>query len=134
MSKNKNNSTAEKTPLKIAVNILIGSLVNIILFFVLAAAFSLICLKTDAAPEMLKYPIFVASGISGFFGGLTALGKIRKRGMLFGALSAAPALLIILLTCSLVSRTGIAPNGWITAGISIVTAAIGGILGTNKRK
>lgn len=134
MSKNKNNSTAEKTPLEIAVNILIGSLINIILFFALAAAFSLICLKTDAAPEMLKYPVFVAGGIGGFFGGLTALGKIRKRGMLFGALSAAPALLIILLTCSLVSRTGIAPTGWITAGISIVTAAIGGILGANKRK
>lgn len=134
MSKSKNIGNAEKSPLETAVHILIGSLVNIILFFSLAAAFSLICLKTDAAPELLKYPVFAAAGVSGFFGGLVAVSKIKKRGMLFGALSAVPALFVVILVCSLIGRAGISSVGWITVAIAVILAAVGGILSANKRK
>lgn len=134
MSKSKNTGTTEKNPLETAIHILIGSLVNIILFFALTAAFSLICLKTDAAPEMLKYPVFAAASVSGFFGGLVAVSKLRKNGMIFGALSAVPALFVIILVCSLIGRTTISSVGWITVAIAVILAAVGGILSANKRK
>lgn len=130
----KSNSTVENNPLGIIVSILIGSLVNIIIFFGLTAVFSLICLKADTAPEILKYPVWAASGVGGFFGGLTAVGRLRKNGMLFGAASAVPALLVIILVCTLVSRTGISYVGWIAVSISVILSAVGGILSANRRK
>lgn len=121
-------------PINISIKALIGSLVNIIIFFALSAAFSFICLKADLDEALLKYFVFAAAAISGLIGGFTAVRPIRKNGLLIGGACALPAFLIIFLISSILSRTGIAVSGWIAALIMTLASALGGILSANRRK
>lgn len=113
---------------------LFGSIVNILIYFSLCAAAALICLKTDTDSAIYKYIVPFICAVSGFFGGFKAVNSIRMKGMLFGAISALPAFLIIFLISSIISRTGIAASGWIAAIIMTVFSAVGGILSANQRK
>ena len=65
MPKNKRKSSAKESPalLQIAIKTLIGSLINIIVYFALTAVFSLISLKTDAKSDYFRYMIFFISAI-----------------------------------------------------------------------
>lgn len=136
MPKNKRRKPkAESTNLRsIILKILVGSALNVILYSALCVIFSLVSLKADFDLSMYKYFIFAISAVSGFFGGFKSVGAIRKNGLLFGALSALPALLIIFLVASIISRTGIAVSGRISAIIMTVFSALGGIVSANKRR
>lgn len=135
MPKSKRKSSAKDSPalLQTAIKTLIGSLVNIIIYFALTAVFSLISLKTDAKSDYFKYMIFFISAMSGLVGGFAAVKPIRKNGILIGAVSAAPAFLIIFLVSSIIGRTGISIAGWISAAIMTLFSAVGGIISANKR-
>ncbi len=135
MPKSKRKLSAKESPalLQTAIKTLIGSLVNIIIYFALTAVFSLISLKTDAKSDYFRYMIFFISAMSGLVGGFAAVKPIRKNGILIGAVSAAPAFLIIFLVSSIISRTGISITGWVAAAIMTLFSAIGGIISANKR-
>lgn len=135
MPKNKRRKSAEivADPVGIIVKTLVGSLTSLLIFFLLALIFSAICLKLDIDSAYYKYPLFVASAISGFMGGLVAVKRIRKKGWIIGAASAAPAFSVIFLICSIISRTGISSVGWISAAVMTLCASIGGILSVGKR-
>ena len=126
MPKNKRRKPkAESTNLRsIILKILVGSSLNVILYSALCVIFSLVSLKADFDLSMYKYFIF----------GFKSVGAIRKNGLLFGALSALPAFLIIFLVASIISRTGIAVSGRISAIIMTVFSAVGGIVSANKRR
>ncbi|HAS38238.1 MAG TPA: TIGR04086 family membrane protein [Ruminococcaceae bacterium] len=135
MPKSKRKLSAKESPalLQTAIKTLIGSLVNIIIYFALTAVFSLISLKTDAKSDYFRYMIFFISAMSGLVGGFAAVKPIRKNGILIGAVSASPAFLIIFLVSSIISRTGISITGWVAAAIMTLFSAIGGIISANKR-
>ena len=135
MPKSKRKLSAKESPalLQTAIKTLIGSLVNIIIYFALTAVFSLISLKTDAKSDYFRYMIFFISAMSGLVGGFAAVKPIRKNGILIGAVSAAPAFLIIFLVSSIISRTGISITGWVAAAIMTLFSAIGGIISAKKR-
>lgn len=136
MPKNKRRKPkAEAMNLKgIIFKILVGSALTVILYSALCVIFSLVCLKADFDLSLYKYFIFAISAVSGFFGGFKSVGTIRKNGLLFGAMSALPAFLIIFLVASIISRTGIAVSGRISAIIMTVFSAVGGIVSANKRR
>lgn len=136
MSKNKRRKpAAEFTGIGgIVINILIGSLLNIIIFSALCAVCSFLCLKTDIDSQNYKYFIFISCAVAGFCGGFKSVGTIRKNGLLLGALSALPTFFIIFLISSIISRTGISMSGWIAAGVMALFSAVGGILSVNKRR
>ena len=135
MPKSKRKLSAKESPalLQTAIKTLIGSLVDIIIYFALTAVFSLISLKTDAKSDYFRYMIFFISAMSGLVGGFAAVKPIRKNGILIGAVSAAPAFLIIFLVSSIISRTGISITGWVAAAIMTLFSAIGGIISVNKK-
>lgn len=135
MPKSKRKSSAKESPalLQTAIKTLIGSLINIIVYFALTAVFSLISLKTDAKSDYFRYMIFFISAISGLVGGFAAVKPIHKNGILIGAVSAVPAFLVVFLVSSIISRTGISVTGWIAAAVMIFSSAIGGIISANKR-
>lgn len=128
-------ATADKIDLvSITVRILVGSLLSVICYFVLAAIFSLISYKTDFDSSIYRYFVLFSGAVAGIIGGYFAVRKIRKNGIIIGAVSAIPAFFIIFLISSVISRTGISTVGWITAGIMTLFSAIGGIISANKRK
>ncbi len=118
----------------IIIKILLGSAFNIIIFALMCAVCSLICLKADIDSGYYKYLIFVIAAVSGFFGGFKAVSSVRRNGLLLGALSALPSFLIIFLISSIISRTGMAVSGLIAAVIMTVFSAVGGIMSVNKRR
>lgn len=136
MPKNKRKKPkAEATDLRsIIIKILIGSALTVIIYTALCVLLSLICLKADIDSSVYKYFIFAIAAVSGFFGGFKTVSAVRKNGLLLGALSALPAFLIIFLISSIVSHTGIAASGWISAIIMTVFSAVGGVLSANKRR
>ncbi len=136
MSENKRRKpTASATNLTgVLVSVLLGSLLNIIIYAALCAVASFVCLKADLGTEFNKYFIFFIVGVSGFFGGLKAVRSVGRNGLMLGAVSALPAFLIIFLVSSIISRTGIACTGWIAAGVMTFFSAVGGIVGVNKRR
>lgn len=136
MPKNKRRKKTDvnQDPVGIAIKVLFGSITSLAMFFVFVLLFSVICLKLDTDSAYFKYPVFVSSGISGFFGGLVSVCRIRKNGWIIGAASAAPAFLLIFLLCSVISKTGIASVGWISAAVMTFSSSIGGILSANRRK
>ena len=136
MPKNKRRKPTKENAdfLTVAVKTLVGSLINGVIFFAVIAVCSLICWKSDANSTVFKYLVFVAGAISGFIGGYTAVKPFRKNGILIGAVSSAPVFLIIFLIASIISRTGIAASGWISALIMTLFSSIGGIMSANRRK
>lgn len=136
MPKNKRRKPkTEATDIRsIVINILIGSLLNIIIYAALCAVCSLICLKADIDSSYYKYLIFVVAAVSGFFGGFKSVSSVRRNGLLLGAISALPSFLIIFLVSSIISRTGMSVSGLIAAVIMVVFSAVGGIMSVNKRR
>lgn len=133
--KRKRKASKDATdPISIIIKALIGSLVNIIVFFALSAVFSFICLKADLDEALFKYFVFAAGAASGLVGGFTAVKPVRKNGLIIGGACALPAFLIIFLISSIISRTGIDVSGWIAALIMTLFSALGGILSANRRK
>lgn len=130
-SKPKQDSTGFRST---ANAVLLGSALNIIIYTVLLAICSLISLKADADAEYYKFFIWVICAISGFFGGYGAVGRLRKNGLIIGAVSALPAYFIIILVSTIISRTGLSASGIIAALIMTVLSSVGGIFSANRRR
>ncbi len=118
----------------VAIKTLTGSLVGLVIFFLLTAVATAVLWKTDADSEMYKYILLVIGAISAFVCGFVAVRPVRKNGIVFGALSVLPTYLITIIVSMLISKSGIGLFGWILLGIQILFAAIGGIIAVNKRK
>lgn len=118
----------------VAIKTLTGSLVGLVIFFLLTAVATAVLWKTDADSEMYKYILLVIGAISAFICGFVAVRPVRKNGIVFGALSVLPTYLITIIVSMLISKSGIGLFGLILLGIQILFAAIGGIIAVNKRK
>lgn len=118
----------------VIIKALIGSLVGLVVFFLLTALAAFILWKTDADGVIFKYIMLLVGAVSGLVGGFTAVRPTRKNGIAVGALSALPCYLIEILVSVLVAKNGIGTIGWILMIIQLVLSAVGGIIAVNKRK
>lgn len=118
----------------VAIKALIGSLVGLVVFFILTALASFILWKNDADSEIFKYIMLIIGAVSAFIGGFVAVRPTRKNGIAVGALSALPSYLVIILISVLLSKSGVGAVGWVLLAVMILFSAIGGIVAVNKRK
>ncbi|MBR6531517.1 MAG: TIGR04086 family membrane protein [Clostridia bacterium] len=118
----------------IAVKILIGSLVGVLLFFVLTALASFLLWKTDTDESVYKFVILSVGAFAAFAGGFVAVRPIRKNGIALGTLSTILPYFIVILVSALVAKSGMGAVGWILLPLQILFSAIGGIIAVNKRK
>lgn len=118
----------------VIIKTLTGSLVGLVIFFLLTAAATAVLWKTDADSEIYKYILLSVGAVSAFICGFVAVRPVRKNGIVFGALSVLPVYLITIIVSMLISKSGVGLFGWILLGIQLLLAAVGGIIAVNKRK
>ncbi len=134
MKKTKKHSTKQVGDKFIIKTVLIGSVIGIICFFALLAIFALIALKQDLSEEYYWILTIVASAVSSFIGGFSAVRPIRKNGLILGMASVIPLFLVVLTVASIVNRTGISMYGWIALGVMLLFGAGAGVFAANKRQ
>ena len=119
---------------KSIIRILKGSVTAIILTLILLLIFALLLTYTSIGENTIKPVIIVVSGISILVGSSISTLKIRKNGLLNGALVGLIYVLTIYIISS-ITGTGFAVNIYslIMIIVSIVMGMVGGIIGVNMR-
>lgn len=117
----------------IIIKSLIGSAFGTIFFLILTALASLILWKQDADTPVYKYVLLLIGAVSGFLTGFIAVRPVRKNGLAVGGLSALPSYFIVILTSSILARSGVGVIGWILLAVMVIFSAVGGIVAVNKR-
>lgn len=115
-------------------SVLTGSLSGVAVFFASLALFALIAYKQDLSEEIYWIFAVIASVLSAFISGYVAVRPIKKNGLILGMASVIPLFSVILLTASIVNRTGISIYSWISLGVMLLTSGISGIFAANKKK
>ncbi|MBQ7548451.1 MAG: TIGR04086 family membrane protein [Clostridia bacterium] len=134
MAKRKRNTARQDADMRtVLIRTLAGSLVCAAVFFIFTAISSLICLKTDASDSVYKYLLIGAGAVSAMAGGFCAVRPIGKRALIFGAASALPAYLVIIIVCVLLSRSGLSSAGWILLAVMEAFGALGGMAAVSGR-
>ena len=118
--------------------VLYGILYGLIpaLFFT-AAAFlvcALLLTYTDISESFIAPFSLAITVISSFFAGFKTASKAEKKGILWGALSAGVYIAVVLLIIMLPYSGNISLFRVLSVGLSLVSGAIGGILGINTKK
>jgi len=111
-----------------------GSIIAIILTVILLLIFALLLTYTPISENTINPVIIVISGISILVGSSISTLKIRKNGLVNGALVGLIYILTIYLISS-ITGTGFAINIYslIMIIVSIITGMIGGIIGVNLK-
>lgn len=119
---------------KSIIRILKGSVTAIILTLILLLIFALLLTYTSIGENTIKPVIIVVSGVSILVGSSISTLKIRKNGLLNGALVGLIYVLTIYIISS-ITGTGFAVNIYslIMIIVSIVMGMVGGIIGVNMR-
>lgn len=119
---------------KSIIRIVRGSVISIILTLLLLLIFAVVLTYTPISENTINPVIIVISGISILVGSSISSLKIRKNGLINGALVGLIYILTIYLISS-ITGTGFVINVYslIMIIVSIITGMIGGIIGVNMR-
>lgn len=134
MNKKRKSKTQNTSVKGLVIKTLLGSLVSVVVFFILTLLAAFVLWKNDSDISLYNFVICIIGAFAGFAGGFVAVRPVRKRGMVFGALSALIPCVIVMTASVLLSKSGIAVVGWIFLAVYILFSALGGIIAANKRK
>lgn len=134
MAKNSKSSRSKESDSLNYKNILIGSVLGSVLFFVLISLFSLMLLKS----EILSASFYMSSGlisgaVSGFIGGFAAVRPVKKNGAAAGAISGLVQALICSAAVFFINDNNSGTGIFILMGLIIAASAAGGISAVNLK-
>lgn len=119
---------------KIIKNILLGIGISLITTIVLLFIFSVILTYTDAAENIISPTIIVITAISILIGSSIVNVKIKKNGLINGAIIGGGYILIIYLISSILNwNFGINLKSLLMIVIGIIFGIFGGVIGVNKK-
>lgn len=131
MSVKRRKQKAEADLRTIIVRVLIMSGIGTVIFFVLTALASLICLKNDSSPEAYGYFDLAIGTAAGFVCGFFATRPVKKKGLIIGTVSTMPMYLVVTCISVIASHSGLGMTGWILGVVMLIAGAIGGIVAVN---
>lgn len=115
------------------VNLIKGVGIAFIFTIILLIIFSAILTFTNINENVINPVIITVTGISVLIGSSTANNKIKKNGLLNGALVGAIYILIIYIISSLLNwRFGLNLQSLIMIVVGMIFGMLGGIIGVNK--
>lgn len=129
----KDDTTGNKN--KECISIIIkGSIIAIILTIILLTIYAAILSSTNMSEDSMKIVIMVIVGMSILIGSSFANIKIKRRGIINGAIIGFVYIMIIYLLSSIITGMFyLNINSVIMICISIITGMIGGIIGVNVK-
>ena len=131
-----NKSGIENVGQNSFIRILKGSITAIVLTVIILFVFALLLAYTNM-PETVVTPVVIGTtGISLLIGSIVSSIKIRKQGLINGALVGAIYIITIYLLSSMIQKDfGLNVSSIIMLVMAILSGALGGIIGVNiKRK
>lgn len=126
MSEKRNSADTDLR--SVIIKILTGAATGTAVYFALTAVTAFISLKKDIDPRGFGFTDLALGAAAAVICGFIAVKKLRKKGLLLGALSTLPMYFIIVCACLLASHCGIGMYGWILGGVMLLAGAVGGII------
>jgi len=109
-----------------------GSAVGTILFFLLLLIMAAVILKANLPSAALIAASLGAAALSAFAAGFIAVRPLRRSGIVLGALSSLPIILVIAAAAAISAGT-LGRNIAIAAPVMAAAGMVGGIVAANKR-
>lgn len=129
----KANIVAEESEMKKKVMAIIkGCLFAIILSVILLTIYALLLVNTTISENTMMPVVLTITGISILMGGTISSRKMKKNGLIYGAVVGFVYVLILYVASS-ISMVGfsLSANSFIMLGVGVITGIIGGIIGVN---
>lgn len=118
----------------IALNIFKGVVISLIFTTIMLLIFAILLTYTDVSESTISTVIIIVTAISILLGSSLVNLKIKKNGLLNGAIIGASYILIIYLISSILNwRFTLNLQSIIMIAVGIVFGNLGGIIGVNKR-
>lgn len=118
----------------IALNIFKGIVISLIFTTIMLLIFAILLTYTDVSESTISTVIIIVTAISILLGSSLVNLKIKKNGLLNGAIIGASYILIIYLISSILNwRFTLNLQSIIMIAVGIVFGILGGIIGVNKR-
>ncbi len=118
----------------IALNIFKGVVISLIFTTIMLLIFAILLTYTDVSESTISTVIIIVTAISILLGSSLVNLKIKKNGLLNGAIIGASYILIIYLISSILNwRFTLNLQSIIMIAVGIVFGILGGIIGVNKR-
>ena len=118
----------------IALNIFKGVIISLIFTTIMLLIFAILLTYTDVSESTISTVIIIVTAISILLGSSLVNLKIKKNGLLNGAIIGASYILIIYLISSILNwRFTLNLQSIIMIAVGIVFGNLGGIIGVNKR-
>lgn len=112
-----------------------GSVISIILTLIALIIFSVILANTQISENTMKPVITVISAISILIGSIVSVSKIKKMGIVNGAIVGGIYIIIIYVLSSIISSNfSINLSSLILMVASIIAGILGGIIGVNIKR
>ena len=119
---------------KTIINIAKGVLISLITTFILLMIFATILTYTDVSETVIQPVIIVITAISILIGSSIGNIKIRKNGLINGAIIGGLYILIIYLISSILNwNFGLKLQSIIMIIVGVIFGILGGIIGVNKK-
>lgn len=129
----KANIVAEESEMKKKVMAIIkGCLFAIILSVILLTIYALLLVNTTISENTMMPVVLTITGISILMGGTISSRKMKKNGLIYGAVVGLVYVLTLYVASS-ISMVGfsLSANSFIMLGVGVITGIIGGIIGVN---
>lgn len=131
INKKSNNDKAKILDSNFA-RIIIGSIIAIIITIVGLLVFSILLANTNINENTMVPVITILSAVSILIGSLVSISKIRKKGILNGALVGLIYISAIYIISSCINNNFLlTTNSFILIGAAIIAGMLGGIIGVN---
>ena len=118
----------------IALNIFKGVIISLIFTTIMLLIFAILLTYTDVSESTISTVIIIVTAISILLGSSLVNLKIKKNGLLNGAIIGASYILIIYLISSILNwRFTLNLQSIIMIAVGIVFGILGGIIGVHKR-
>lgn len=132
-SAKKRQNSNENIRLQMGKQILMGSIIGTILFFLMILTFSFLIIKSDISDSLQNIISFLSAIASAFIGGYASAFRLKSKGLIRGIISAfVQAIIVAVILLSVLQDLGLRTILMIIA--MMLGGAIGGITAVNKRK
>ena len=130
-------TTVATEPVKFSqsvIIVLVGMLIGIFTSLVMLLIFSFVMTMKDIPQGAVPTLTAVSVALGSFAGGFAGAKLHRKAGLATGAIIGLFIYLLLMLVGIAAQRSGIGVSVFIKLAVSLVSGAIGGIIGVNARK
>ncbi len=124
---NDNKSTTIKA-------ILLGTVIGVLLFFILIALFSFIFLKSGSLPyDFITIISLMIGSIGAFFSGYLSVRILREKGLLYGCIAGFILFFLIYIIGAIAYQEVASIKTLLRCLVMVLAGSIGGVIGVNKK-